>query len=240
MPRTIVCWISLGVVSCAPADAVLATEASATPTRIERQSLCVTNGAISALPGGRLAIESPSSRATVREATAQAAQIRFRYLGPTKNSNPLASGGLRRQIGIKLRAQDSCNLVYAMWHIEPDAHVAVAIKRNDGQHTHAECGAHGYTYLKPARYRKPAQIAPGETHELRAVLKDGALTVLADGQVAWEGYVQMQLGSINGPVGIRTDNARFELEFFALTVQSSTDAASNAIAFYRCEAGPPD
>src|SRR5258708_2670910 len=75
--------------------------------RVDRNELCVTNGSVSALPGGRLAIATLSSRAVVRAATEtgadQAAEIRFRYLGPTQTSKPLASGELRRQIGLKLR-----------------------------------------------------------------------------------------------------------------------------------------
>src|SRR5215468_2612908 len=65
--------------------------------RIDRHDLCVTNGAVSMLPGGRLAIDMPSSRAVVRAAAKstadQVAEIRFRYLGPTPNIKPLASGG---------------------------------------------------------------------------------------------------------------------------------------------------
>src|ERR1700738_677138 len=92
--------------------------------------LCVTNGEIKALPGGRLLVETASSRAVLRSPTDAVAEIDFRYLGPSAGAKPLASGELRRQIGLKLRAQDTCNLVYAMWHIEPDARVAVSIKRN--------------------------------------------------------------------------------------------------------------
>jgi hypothetical protein len=51
---------------------------------------------------------------------------------------PLASGELRRQIGLKLQAEDTCNLIYAIWHIEPDAMVAVSVKRNAGMHTHEQ------------------------------------------------------------------------------------------------------
>ena len=109
---------------------------------IDRNDLCVTNGNVSVLSGGWLAIDTPSSRAVVRadaKYTAdQVAEIHFRYLGPTQTSKPLASGELRRQIGLKLQAEDTCNLIYAMWHIEPDAMVAVSVKRNAGMHTHEQ------------------------------------------------------------------------------------------------------
>ena len=202
--------------------------------RIDADSLCVTNGAIRPLPDGRLSIDSASSRAVVREATPQTAEIRFRYLGPSAASKPLASGELRRQIGIKLRAEDSCNLLYAMWHIEPDSRIAVSIKRNPGQRTHAECGAHGYRNIKPHLSRSLPPISPGEVHQFRAALRGARLTLTADGRVVWEGDVSAQALPFDGPVGLRTDNARFELEFFAGAPESGTGAPLQS-GFYRCE-----
>jgi hypothetical protein len=122
--------------------------------RVDRDQMCVTNGVIIRRRGSMLSIETPSSRAVVPGATAQIAEIHFRYLGPSESSKPLASGELRRQIGLKLRAQDTCNLLYAMWHIEPDNGLAVSIKRNPGMHTHAQCGARGYVSVKPEKTRK--------------------------------------------------------------------------------------
>jgi hypothetical protein len=177
--------------------------------------LCVTNGSVSVLPDGRLGIDTPSSRAVVRVITPQAAEIRFRYLGATASTKPLASGELRRQIGLKLRAQDTCNLLYAMWHIEPDSNVAVSVKRNAGKHTHEECGARGYINIKPRTSVALPRIQPGESHTLRAELHGTDLTVSADGRVVWEGTVGDVVAEFDGPIGFRTDNARFAFEYYA-------------------------
>jgi hypothetical protein len=186
--------------------------------RIDRDRLCVTNGAVAASAGGRLAIETPSSRAFVQAGSEntgdQIAEIHFQYLGPSQDSRPLASGELRRQIGIKLRAQDSCNLIYAMWHIDPDARTAVSIKRNAGLHTHEQCGARGYVNFKAQDRSSPPPIHPGEAHTLRAELRGMDLTVTADDQVVWQGSLGSELLPV-GPPGFRTDNARFAFEFFA-------------------------
>jgi hypothetical protein len=194
-------------------------ESAAALQRIDRDDLCVTNGTVSMLPGGRLAIDTPSSRAVVRAATQssadQLAEIRFRYLGPTQASKPLASGELRRQIGLKLRAEDTCNLIYAMWHIEPDAKVAVSVKRNAGMHTNEQCHAGGYVNLKAPRPIDLPPIRPGEIHTLRAELHGNELKLAADGKVAWQGTLGNEPPSLHGPAGFRTDNARFELEYYA-------------------------
>jgi hypothetical protein len=197
--------------------------------QIDRDALCVTNGAASMLPGGRLGVATPSSRAVVAAAAGgaadQVAEIRFRYLGPSQTSKPLASGELRRQIGLKLRAQDTCNLIYAMWHIEPDAAVAVSVKHNAGMNTHAQCGAGGYVNFKAQDRLELPPIRPGETHALRAALHGHDLTVTADGKLAWQGALANELTPLDGPPGFRTDNARFELEYYTDRVARSLPAA---------------
>jgi hypothetical protein len=207
----------LALVICAPC-AFAQNDSGPALQRIDRNELCVTNGAVSVLPGGRLAIGTPSSRAVVRataEGTAdQVAEIRFRYLGPSQTSKPLASGELRRQIGLKLRALDTCNLIYAMWHIEPDATVAVSIKRNAGMHTHEQCHAGGYVNFKAQSRGDPPPIRPGESHTLRAELHGNDLTVAADGKVTWQGTFANELPPLDGPPGFRTDNARFEFDYY--------------------------
>jgi hypothetical protein len=198
--------------------------------QIDRDALCVTNGAVSMLRGGRLGIATPSSRAVVAatagSAADQVAEIRFRYLGPSQTSKPLASGELRRQIGLKLRAQDTCNLIYAMWHIEPDAAVAVSIKHNAGMNTHAQCGAGGYVNFKAQDRVELPPIRPGETHTLRAALRGPDLTVTADGKLAWQGALANELTPLDGPPGFRTDNARFELEYYTDSVPRSLPPAA--------------
>jgi hypothetical protein len=219
------------VFGCAP-SAFAQKGSLAALERIDRDRLCVTNGAISGLTGGRLAIETPSSRAVVQAGTKNAAdqiaEIHFQYLGPSQGSRPLASGELRRQIGVKLRAEDSCNLIYAMWHIEPDARIAVSIKRNAGLHTHEQCGAHGYVNFKSQDRSGPPPIRPGEAHTLRAELRGKDLTVTADDKVAWQGSLGSEMVLPIGPPGLRTDNARFALEFFAGALAGSQGAAQHA------------
>jgi len=187
--------------------------------QIVRDDLCVTNGAVAAMPSGKLGIDTPSSRAVIgatREVTSdQIAEIRFRYLGPSATSKPLASSELRRQIGLKLRAADSCNLVYVMWHIEPDAAVAVSIKRNPGMHKHAQCHAGGYINLKPPKPVALPRIKVGEDHILHAELHGDDLKVTADGNIVWQGALGDAASSVAGPSGFRTDNARFEFGFYA-------------------------
>jgi hypothetical protein len=210
------------VVLCCSFGGAVAAPPEPPLQRIGKEQLCVTNGIVSALPDGRLAIDTPSSRAVVRVMTEQTAEVRFRYLGPSKASKPLASGELRRQIGLKLRAQDTCNLVYVMWHIEPDSKFAVAIKRNPDKHTHAECHAGGYVPIKPLHSVDLPRVEPGESHSLRAELHGRALSVSADGRPVWEGTLGSEAATFDGPVGFRTDNARFEFEYYAGSPQAGS------------------
>jgi hypothetical protein len=230
----------IAVLSCSFAQATAEAPPEAPLQRVSREQLCVTNGIVSSLPDGRLSIETPSSRAVLRVGTDQIAELRFHYLGPTKASKPLASGELRRQIGLKLRAQDTCNLVYAMWHIEPDSKFAVSLKRNPDKHTHAECHAGGYVTMKARNHVDLPRIQPGESHWLRAALRGDDLTLIADGRLVWEGTMGREVTTFNGPVGFRTDNARFEFEYYA--GNSVAAAASRAAEgrFNPCSTGSGD
>jgi hypothetical protein len=180
---------------------------------VNLSDICVTNGEIRTGPDGRLQINSPSSRAVLSFRSQPAAEIRFTYLGSSAQSKPLASGELRRQIGIKLRAENTCNLIYVMWHIEPDSRVAVSIKRNPGMSAHDECHAGGYINLEQTGAAEPPKIAVGQTHVLRAEMRGATLVVRADGVEAWRGDLGPVIASFDGPIGLRTDNARFAFDY---------------------------
>ena len=140
---------------------------------------------------------------------------------------------MRRQIGIKLRAENTCNLVYATWHIEPDSRIAVSIKRNPGMSEHAQCHAGGYINMKQSGAAAPPKIIAGQKHVLRAELRGASLVVSADGVEAWRGDLGAAIADIDGPVGMRTDNARFTFDFLAGPAKSGVVAA-------HCEPTPGD
>src|SRR5713226_8654196 len=57
---------------------------------VSRANLCVTEGAIEELPGGRLSVSVPKMRAYLDAFTPQFVQAHFTYLGPTENQARLA------------------------------------------------------------------------------------------------------------------------------------------------------
>ena len=179
---------------------------------ISKANLCVTEGTIEELPGQRLSVNVAKMRAYVNAYTQQQAEVRFTYLGGTSNEAPLASGEMRRQFGLKLRAQDACNLVYAMWRIEPESKLVVSVKSNPGQHTSAQCGNRGYQNIKPTRSKPVPILNPGDTHTLRAEMNGAELRVFADKSLVWEGSVGPEALTFDGPVGIRSDNARLQID----------------------------
>ncbi|MDB4970912.1 MAG: hypothetical protein JWN44_6601 [Myxococcales bacterium] len=187
--------------------------------RVDAGEWCVTRGKLSAGSDGRARIEEPKVRAVVPKTDGNDVEIRFDYDGPSVETARLGSGELRRQIGLKLRAADGCNLVYVMWRIEPRAELVVSIKRNPGKRTHRECGTAGYQNLKPSKGGAAAAMgaamamAPGSHHALHAVLSGRMLRVWADKALAWEGEVDAD--ALEGPVGMRTDNVRVTVELLA-------------------------
>ena len=175
---------------------------------ISRGRLCLTEGEISETAGDVLSVNVPKMRAYVNGWTIPEAEARFTYLGPTDKEAPLGSGEMRRQFGLKLFAQDACNLVYVMWRIEPESKLAVSVKSNPGQHTSAECSNHGYRNVKPRRSSAVPAMKIGSMHTLHAILAAEELRVFVDSALVWEGSVGQEAVHMQGPVGIRSDNVQ--------------------------------
>ncbi len=172
---------------------------------IAHEELCVTKGTIA---GG--AIHEPTVRAFARGTTGDAAQLAFKYVGDSEGERALESGELRRQVGLKLRAADSCNVVYVMWRISPKPGLAVQVKSNPGKHRHEECGASGYIKVKPNEKLSVPALEVGTSHVLRAEIRGDDLYAWIDGQLAWHGRLPDEARAITGPAGLRTDNVRLE------------------------------
>jgi hypothetical protein len=184
-------------------------------TRISLPQFHVTEGSLKVNSQGRLLIEAPKVRAVVPSVTSPVAELRFTYLGPAELQRTLASGELRCQVGLKLRAQDGCNLVYVMWRISPKPGLVVSVKYNPGQHTSAACGNRGYTNVSARQTGPVPTLAPNAPHTLRADLEGQELRVLVDGALVWAGELPREMLDFEGPVGLRTDNGRFELDLLA-------------------------
>jgi hypothetical protein len=180
---------------------------------VPRTQLCITEGALEELKRSRLAVTVPKMRAFVAAATTPVVEARLTYLGATRAEARLGSGEMRRQFGLKLRAENACNLVYAMWRIEPESKLVVSIKRNPGMNSSSECGNRGYRNIKPRRWSAVPRLSPGDSHTLSAGMKRSEMRVSIDGNVVWEGDLGPEVLSFDGPVGVRTDNGRFEFEF---------------------------
>jgi hypothetical protein len=218
--------------------AALSVHASLPPSAptlspVSRANLCVTEGAIEELPGQRLAVSVPKMRAYLNALTPQSVEADFTYLGSTGNEARLGSGELRRQFGLKLRARDACNLVYAMWRIEPESKLVVSVKSNPGQHSSAQCGNRGYRNVKPARSKPVPVLHPGSAHSLRAEMNGAEMKVFADNALVWEGSVGPEALSYDGPVGMRSDNARLEIELRAAQPLKAQSANTQG-----CRSGP--
>jgi len=171
--------------------------------------LCVTEGAIAPAPGGAQRVEGARLRAVAADSDGLSASLRFRDLGPSAQSQPLASGEMRRQIGLKLRAQDACNLVYVMWRLAPEPEIVVSLKLNPGQSRSAECGNHGYSNLA----QLPAPAGSGTWRALRAETRGAELLVTADGRPVWRGPLPLAALRLEGPAGLRADNTQAEFVF---------------------------
>ena len=141
--------------ACARADAGPQALAPVDPAELRP-----TSGTLERTSASTFTIEDASFRAELGDLPRDSAEIAFVYRGPTRRDAPLASGELRRQIGLKLRAKDTCNVVYVMWHIEPSRGIEVSVKSNPGQATHEACADRGYTFNQAGMGRRRRERDP--------------------------------------------------------------------------------
>ncbi|HSX22279.1 MAG TPA: hypothetical protein VLE97_05840 [Gaiellaceae bacterium] len=156
-----------------------------------------------------------------------AAAIDFVYRGQSRGERALASGQIRRQIGLKLRAANGCNLVYAMWRFDPRPQLEVSVKINPGARTHAECGARGYTKLRPVPASEPV---PGQRHTVAATIAGDELRAWIDGQLIWQGYLPAEARGLVGPAGLRSDNVAYDLQTIWATPGNTGHTAAHCLA----------
>jgi hypothetical protein len=185
------------------------------PASYPAEQFCITEGRITPAEGSWMRVETTKLRAVLGFPSKPEAELRFRYLGQTEEQSKLLSGGERTQLGLKLKAQDDCNVLYVMWRISPVSSLVVSVKSNPGQHRHAECGNSGYTNIRGTFSGAVPKMVEGSEHSLHAVLNGSALSVDVDGSPIWQGNVGEDALKFDGPVGMRSDNARFDFQFIA-------------------------
>jgi hypothetical protein len=180
---------------------------------VAKDAMCATRGALAI--GGE--VTEPTVRGYVRGSGGDAAAMKFTFRGDTAKTRDLAGGQTRRQIGLKLRAQDGCNLVYVMWRLDPKLALDVSVKINAGKKTHEQCGADGYTKVKPIKAVKNMQVpalVAGESHTMRAEIVGDELHVWIDDKPLWRGTLPASARTLKGPAGLRSDNLSFVLDSF--------------------------
>ena len=183
------------------------------PTTVDGRKLVVTDGAIS-VQNSLLFTNSSGMRAVVGSGPYNhTASVKFTYQGLTPAISKLADGEIRSQFGLKLRARDACNLIYVMWRFNSNT-LVVSVKSNPALTTSAQCGDGGYTNILPEVTMLP--MVKDSDHTLTAALSGNTdyLIVTVDGKVVWQGHLGSVATSVDGPVGVRSDNAQL---LFSLT-----------------------
>jgi hypothetical protein len=196
--------------------ALVTSSAATAQTRTLQSDFDVSDGKIDNANGDRLIVGSKEMRATLRKTgPSQKVTVNFTYLGPTNEVSHLGNGEVRHQFGVKLKAQDICNLVYVMWNFDTQK-IAVSVKLNPGQRTHEDCLDRGYiNSIKPRLSAPPPAVRVDQPHSLSADIAGQELTVKADGRIVWQGTLVPVVLEFHGPVGLRSDNAHVVFDFLA-------------------------
>lgn len=197
----------------------------AAPASVERpsptsaiapQRFCPTSGRVDAIGPFAMRVNGPGLRGVAPAADGDDAEITFSYRGPSERTAAFGDGTIRRQIGLKLRAQDTCNVVYVMWHVAPTPQIGASVKWNPGRSTHAECRDGGYINLRGSPKGSPElPVEVGAPRTLRARVVGDVLDVAIDGVTVWEAALPPEARALRGPAGVRADNGVFDFELRA-------------------------
>jgi hypothetical protein len=106
------------------------------------------------------------------------------------------------------------------------------VKSNPGQRVAKECGAGGYTKVKPVSTFKASQyptLDDGAEHTLRAEISGDNLTAWLDGNVAWQGTLPDGARDLAGPAGIRSDNLAFDITSFSVDARAGNDTKAKCV-----------
>ncbi len=178
---------------------------------IAQADLDVTDGRV-ATSNGHLLVDVPEMRAILRIPRTRLIEVPFTYVGPTEATSKLADGSVRLQFGLKLKAQDACNLVYVMWRMAPKPDLVVSMKHNAGMHSSSQCRDGGYQNLKPEKWGHLPELQPGSSHMIRAEINKQDLQVSIDGLLMWEGKLPSEAMLFDGPAGLRSDNVHVQFD----------------------------
>lgn len=181
-------------------------------TAIRTAQFCPTSGRVDPVGPFGMKVDLGGMRGVVAGDTSAKAELAFTYRGPSSATSPMADGTVKRQIGLRLRAQDTCNAIYVMWQIAPASRISVSVKRNPGKSTHAQCLDQGYINLRPTGEPSPPTPQVGAPRVLRAEIEGRILRVTADGATAFQGALPEEADAFSGPAGIRSDNGVFDFE----------------------------
>ena len=204
------------------------TQQASSCVQLEKTSLCATSGSYE-VAKGMMETSSVQTRGLLTTTSQQGISLLFSYKGPPEEVKAFRSGLKRQQIGVKVKAQDSCNLIYVMWRFGEKDSIVVSRKLNPGQHSHKECLNHGYKTI--ATLPAPKIIREGEFHRLNVSIDKNQLKVMADGENLWQGILEEELSQLQGPLGIRTDNGKFVFkteDWNPSAAASASDSSSNS------------
>ncbi len=174
------------------------------------EALRVTEGALQRRDAYAATVTTPTLRAETNAVNPAVATLDFTYLGSIATSARTGPGDGTRQIGLELRAANSCNAVSVMWRLDPAHEIEVVLYSNPGVTRSSDCTEAGRRHvLAPSKPPAPLPpLYPGERHVLRARIVADELYVQVDGVLAWAGTLPDAARQLNGVTAVRVDNVQ--------------------------------
>lgn len=169
---------------------------------LDPASCAVEDGTTTAC-GSQVSTAAPEMRCVFTRSNDQV-YLFFIYSGDTATLAHLGDGSVRRQIGLKVIAQNTCNVLYVMWWT--DGTIQASMKINPNMSTHAQCADGGYSVI--GSYSGPPLVVSTSVHMLhvRILRATKQLVIQTDNGSAHTFVLPDPALQLIGPTGLRTDN----------------------------------
>ncbi len=154
---------------------------------------------------------------------ANQANLYFKIIEKMADPKALGSGVIRHQLGIMLRQNNQCNLVYVMIRLGDKPAIAVQEKVNAGQTTHQACENNGYRTIPGKAVDSLPSLQFGKLYRLQARIEGNALEVFFNQELVWRGNAPQSILS-GKQIGFRSDNLVVEYQLSDILTQGDEES----------------
>lgn len=168
-------------------------------------------------------LNKPIVRCCSKKGESERVFLEVKYNGKTRKKKPLKSGIIERQVCLKLKSPNTCNVLYICWNgvdigeefinIQTKRNASILKRKCRGL---GKCDGEGYDQPIATIQLQNKTLLDQKFHTLSAqiVKSEKRLIVCVDNAIVYRGLFDLPI-ELNGTSGIRSQNGKFLCRFYS-------------------------